>query len=222
MLIWSPVISNLVKALVWILPTNLGEGLVIIAALVTGLTLPATPVQILWINTVTAITLALPIAFEPREVDLMRLPPRRVDSPLISRVMLYRIIIVAISMVVGAFIIFEHERGVGASLAEARTAAVATIVGFEIFYLFSARSLDKPFWQINLFSNMYIWLGVSLVILLQLAFTYLPLFNHFFGSRPLSLAVWGRILLASFPVLLIIAVEKSIRNWFVQKSRHNY
>lgn len=208
------VFSNLIKSLAYVLPTNIGEGAVIIVALLAGLVLPVTPLQILWINTVTAVTLALPLAFEPQEPGLMRLPPRHPDAPVLSKALIFRIGLVAAAMVIGAFLIFGWERGRGASLEEARTATVATIVAFEIFYLFSARSERIPVWKLKLFNNPYIWIGITTVIILQLAFTYLPALNFVFRSAPLPADVWIRIILVSFPILLIVGMEKSVRMRF--------
>jgi magnesium-transporting ATPase (P-type) len=205
------VFANITKTLAWILPTSLGQGLVIVAALIMRYTLPVTPVQVLWINTVTAITLALPLAFESKEPGIMQLKPRNPNAPLLDGAVITRIFIVAVSMVIGAFIIFLYEKGQGASINEARTAAVATIVAYEVFYLFSARSERIPVWKTNPFSNPYIWVGVFLVTLFQLAFTYLPALNYFFGSAPLPWDVWLRVILVSFPIMIIVGIEKAIR-----------
>lgn len=205
------VFSNLVKTLVYVLPTNAGEGLVIIAALLGGLVLPVTPVQILWINTVTAVALALPLAFEPKEAELMKMSPRRPNAPILTGDMLFRIGLVGTVMVLGTFLIFGYERSIGAPIAEARTAAVATIVAYEIFYLFSARSQYLPAWHMSLGGNPYVWGGIFLVILLQLGFTYIPVMNFFFGSAPLPWPAWWRIIAVSAPIILIVGLEKTIR-----------
>ena len=205
------VFSNLLKTLAYILPTNAGEGLVIITALLSGFTLIVTPLQILWINTVTAVTLALPLAFEPKEQGLMDLPPRPPNSPLLPMALIFRIALVSVTMVVGAFVIFLYEGSMGASIESARTAAVGTIVAFEIFYLFSARSERTPVWQTPFFNNPYVWGGIFLVVLLQVAFTYLPSMNYFFGSAPIGWPVWGQILIISFPITLIVGAEKWAR-----------
>ena len=205
------VFSNLVKTLAYILPTNIGEGLVIIVALLGGLLLPVTPVQLLWVNTVTAVTLALPFAFEPKEPGLMKRPPRRPDAPILTGSLILRIALVGVVVVLGTFVIFLYERSIGVGVAEARTAAVATIVMFEVFYLFSARSEQGIPWRIPLGGNPYLWIGIFLVVLFQLGFTYLPLLNHFFGSSPIKWSVWWRIIAVTLLIIPVVEVEKSIR-----------
>jgi cation-transporting ATPase F len=204
------VLGNLVKSLAYILPTNLGEGLVVMVALLGGYMLPITPVQILWINTVTTVTLALPLAWEPREAGIMDVPPRDPNTPIVSSGLIVRVITVGVYMVAAAFAIFLYERNVGAGIQEARTAAVSTIVAIEMFYLFQARSERIPVWRLGLFSNPYIWIGVPVVALLQLAFVYIPTMNFFFGSSSLGGDVWLRVLLVSFPVMIVVGIERAI------------
>lgn len=206
------VMSNLLKSLAYILPTNLGEGMIVIVALLGGYLLPVTPVQILWINTVTTVTLALPLAFEPREPGIMKLSPRDPNTPIVSVDLIIRIFSVGIYMVVAGFAVFLFERSIEGSIREARTAAVATIVAIETFYLFQARSEQASVWKLGFFSNPYIWVGVPVVILLQLAFIYLPTMNLFFGSRPLTADTSLYVILASAPVVLIVDLERIIKN----------
>jgi Ca2+-transporting ATPase len=208
------VFSNLLKSLAFILPTNAGEGMIIIVALLGGYALPVTPVQILWINTVTAVTLALPLAFEPKEPGLMELPPRNPDAPLLSRTLIRRIIVVGTYMVIAGFAVFAYERQAGVPKDQARTAAVTTIVAIEMFYLFVARSERVSVLRLGLFSNPYVWIGVPIVIILQLAFVYVPTLNFLFSSSPPPGHVWAHILLASFPVTLVVSLEKALRRRF--------
>lgn len=207
------VFSNLVKSLAFILPTNLGEGLIIVAALVVGATLPITPVQILWINTVTAITLALPLAFEPKEPGIMGIPPRDPAQPIITGRLFTRILTVGFYIVLAGFAVFLYEKNIiGASDELARTAAVSTVVMIEVFYLFAARTEQVNIFKSGLLSNAYVWVGVTLVVLLQLAFVHTGLLNFVFKSEPLSAVGWLRVVVASLPVLLMVTAEKWIMN----------
>ncbi len=139
------VFDNITKFIAWTLPTNLGEGLVILAAIFAGVALPILPVQILWINMTTAVLLGLMLAFEPREEGIMRRPPRSPQAPLLSRVLIGRIIIVGILLLAGSFGLFEWARQSGHTLEEARTIAANVFVFGEMFYLFNCRSLtDHP------------------------------------------------------------------------------
>ena len=133
------VYDNIRKVIEWTLPTNGGELSAIIAAIALGLTLPVTPIQILWINMVTAVALGLTLAFEPTEPGTMQRPPRRPDEPLLSAHLLWRVAFVSLLFVVGVFGVFFYAIERGVSIETARTMVVNTIVVMEIFYLFSVR-----------------------------------------------------------------------------------
>ncbi len=147
------VFDNLTKFIVWTLPTNMGEGLVILVAILLGAALPILPVQILWINMTTAVALGLMLAFEPKEPGIMTRAPRDPHQPLLTVALVVRILLVSALLVGGSWWLFEWELANGASLAESRTAAVNLFVVVEAFYLFSCRSLTGPAWRIGLFSN---------------------------------------------------------------------
>ncbi|KUJ79735.1 cation transporting ATPase C-terminal domain-containing protein [Ruegeria profundi] len=136
------VYDNLKKAIVFLLPVNGGEALALILALLLGLTLPITPVQILWVNMVSSVVLAMALAFEGPEPDIMRRPPLRADEPILSRLVLWRVGFVALLFCAGIFGMFTFAQAQGANLEEARTIAVNTLVVMEIFYLFSVRFLN--------------------------------------------------------------------------------
>jgi potassium/sodium efflux P-type ATPase len=138
------VYDNLRKALLFILPTNGGETLTLIAAILLGRALPITPVQILWVNMITAVTLALALAFEPSEGDVMKRPPRAPNAPILSGFLLWRIAFVSLIIVVGVFGLYLWERSRGADIEFARTVAVNTLVMFEVFYLLNARYIFSP------------------------------------------------------------------------------
>ena len=210
------VFDNLVKFIAWALPTNLGEGLVILTAIFLGVTLPILPVQILWINMTTAGILGLALAFEPKEKGIMLRPPRKPNSPILSRSVIFRITLVSFLMLGAAFWLFAWELSGGASLAEARTAAVNAFVMVELFYLFNCRSLEKSVFQLGFFSNLWVLGGVVAMLLLQVAYTYLPVMNRLFQSAPVDLAVWGRATVAGVVVFVIVEIEKS---WWNKKAR---
>jgi len=205
------VYDNLVKFIIWTLPTNLGEGLVILAAVFAGVRLPITPVQILWINMTTAVLLGLMLAFEPKEPGLMNRPPLDPRKPLLTRELILRIVLVGFMLLVGAFGLFEWQLRQGSNLAVARTCAVNIFVFGEIFYLFNCRSLRYSMFRVGLFSNRWVLGGVSSMVLLQLLFTYLPAMNSAFGSCPIGIKEWGVIIGASTIVYCVIECEKWIR-----------
>ncbi|MBL8445815.1 MAG: HAD-IC family P-type ATPase [Zoogloeaceae bacterium] len=205
------VYDNLVKFIAWTLPTNFGEGLVILAAILAGVTLPITPLQILWINMTTAVLLGLTLAFEPIEPDVMRRPPRPPGSPVLDRVLVGRIVLVGVVLLAGAFGLFLRWRELGASLEEARTVAVNVFVFCEMVYLFNCRSLEGPFWSSGLFSNPWLWGGLICMAGLQAAFTYWPPMQAVFASASLHGGHWVEIGLAGGSVGVLVGLEKRLR-----------
>ncbi|MEN6587150.1 MAG: cation-transporting P-type ATPase [Sulfuricella sp.] len=205
------VFDNLTKFIVWTLPTNFGEGLVITAAIVLGTALPILPVQILWINMTTAVLLGLTLAFEPIEKGIMNRPPRPPSLPLLTPAIMWRIAIVSTLLLAGSFGLFMWELKHGQSVAYARTVAANVFVFGEIFYLFNCRSMSVSIFTLGVFSNLWVVGGVSAMITLQLLFTYLPAMNQWFGSAPIDGWAWGRIIAASAVIYLTIGVEKWLR-----------
>jgi magnesium-transporting ATPase (P-type) len=205
------IFDNLVKFITWTLPTNFGEGLVILAAIVAGVTLPITPLQILWINMTTAVLLGLPLAFEPVEGNVMRRPPRPPAAPILDGVLIGRIVLVGILMLAGSFGLFLLALERGQSLAEARSIAVNVFVAIEIVYLFNCRSLVRPVWTVAPFSNLWVWAGAGAMVVLQLAFTYLPVFQRVFGTAPIGPQAWAEIAAVALAALLINEIEKAFQ-----------
>ena len=205
------IFDNLVKFITWTLPTNFGEGLVILAAIVAGVTLPITPLQILWINMTTAVLLGLPLAFEPVEGRIMHRPPRPPAAPILDRTLIGRIGLVGLLLLAGAFGLFLLALERGQPLAEARSIAVNAFVMIEMAFLFACRSLERPLWRVPPFSNPWVWGGALTMVLLQLAFTYLPLFQQVFGTMAIGVQAWLEIAAISLAALLVIEMEKALR-----------
>jgi magnesium-transporting ATPase (P-type) len=207
------VYDNIRKAILFILPTNGAEALIILAAIALGRTLPITPVQILWINMITAVTLALALAFEPKEAGVMRRPPRDPKGPMLGAFLLWRLSYVSLILVAGTFGMFIWARAEGASIELARTIAVNTLVLFEAWYLLNSRYLhDSVVSKEGLFGNRYVVMAIGLVITFQLLFTYLPPMQTLFGTAPLDGATWLRIVAVSSSVFVLVELEKFIFN----------
>jgi len=204
------VYDNLVKFIIWTLPTNFGEGLVILFAVLAGVTLPITPLQILWINMTTAVLLGMALAFEPIQRDVMSRPPRAPGAAILDAVLVRRIVLVGVLLLVAAFGLFLRWRGLGASLEEARTVAVNVFVAGEIAYLFNCRNLRGPFWCCGWWSNPWFWGGIGAMVALQALFTYLPAMNRVFASAPIGLAAWFEIAAAAVLVALAVGMEKRL------------
>jgi cation-transporting P-type ATPase F len=159
----------------------------------------------------TAVALGLMLAFEPKEAGIMTRPPRDPDQPLLTGALITRILLVSTLLVAGSWWLFEWELANGATLTEARTAALNLFVVVEAFYLFSCRSLTQSAWRIGLFSNRWIILGVTVQALGQLAITYLPAMNTVFSTAPIGGDVWLRILAIAATATAVVAIDKRLR-----------
>jgi magnesium-transporting ATPase (P-type) len=203
--------DNLWKAIIFILPTNGAEAGSIILAVLLGRTLPVTAVQILWINMATAVTLALALAFEPTEGNVMQRPPRPPEEPLLTGFLVWRTLFVTTILVAGTIGLFSWERSLGAGIERARTVAVNTLVLFEVFYLFNCRSLDAPMglWT-ACFGSRAVTIAVVTAILLQLGFTYSPPMQVLFSTEALDAADWVRIVAVTVSVYVLVEAEKRV------------
>ena len=203
------VFDNIKKSLLFILPTNGGECGVILLAVFAGVALPVTPGQILWVNTVTTVTLALALAFEPAEDGVMGRPPRPPAEPLITRALFVRIVYVSLLMIAVTLTAFYWEIARGNSLETARTAAVNMLVFSELVYLFTARYFSAP--ALNretLYGNPVAFWVSGILIALQIAFTYVPSMQRVFQSTALDMASWLLILGLAAALFLAVEAEK--------------
>jgi len=206
------IFDNLTKFIVWTLPTNLGEGGIILVSILLGLTLPVLPVQVLWVNMTTALLLGLMLVFEPRERGLMDRPPRDPSRPLLTFPLIMRTGLISLIIVAGGLWLFDNQIKLSGNTApEARTAVVNTIVLVETAYLFSCRSLVRSLFSIGLFTNRLALLGAGTMILLQWLFTYAPVMNRLFHTTPLEAETWMLILGVALFSFVAVEVEKWIR-----------
>ncbi len=205
------VFDNLVKFITWILPTNAGQGLVIMAAVLAAQPLPVLPVQALWINMTTAVLLGLALAFEPKEPGIMRRPPRRPDAPILTGELIFRIVLVGLMLLAGSYGLFEWALQRGASEAEARTIAVNVFAVGQSFYLLNCRSLRVSMFRLGLASNLWIWVGIAAMMTVQLLFTYVPAMNWLFHTAPIGWMDWLHITLVGLTIYVVIGAEKAWR-----------
>jgi potassium/sodium efflux P-type ATPase len=223
------VYDNLVKALAFALPTNVGEALVILVAVLAfpiaggQPVLPIEPVQILWINLVATVSLALPLALEAMEPGLMRRPPRDSGEPLLSRFVLARTVYVGALMCAVSVALFlvaisaADESLTGSSppdehvLAEAQTLAVTALALFQVFYLLTCRTLTEPVRLVGWWSNPWLFVGIAVLLVLHAGFVYLPFMHDLFHTASLSAAQWGLAALAGAVVLPVVTLEKRLR-----------
>ncbi len=205
------VYDNLKKTIAFLLPINGGESMAIGAAILLGASLPITPLQILWINMVSSIGLAMVLAFEAPEPDIMKRPPRARDEPLLSTFLIWRILFVSTLFLAGIFGVFHWTLSQGESIEVARTMAVNALVCMEVFYLFSVRYLkSKSFSWRGVQGTARVLASIALVTALQVAMTYLPALQTLFHTEPLGLSQLGVILVTGASVLVILELEKMI------------
>ncbi len=202
------VFDNLRKFIIWTLPTNMAEGLVILTAILLGAALPILPVQILWINMTTAVALGLTLAFEPREPDVMSRPPLPPSLPLLTKKLVGRIVFVSAILLACSFGAFRWQLSAGASLDVARTVAVNVFVGAQIAYLINCRSLDRFWPRVGLGRNPWLPAGVALTVGLQLLLTYAPFMNSLFHTAPLGWRPWLVVLALSAAAYVLVELEK--------------
>ena len=203
------VFDNIQKVISWTVPTNGGLAIAIIAAMLLGLTIPATPVQILWINMITTVTLGLVLAFEPSEPGVMQRPPRRPDTSLLTGFLVWRIAFVSLLFVAGAFGTYAWAMSRGLDIETARTMVVNVLVVLQIFYLFNVRFLHQTSLTLaGALGTKPVLIALTAVVFAQLAFTYAPLMQTLFDTRPVAITD-GLIILATGVLLMVILeIEK--------------
>jgi magnesium-transporting ATPase (P-type) len=210
------VYDNLKKTILFILPTNGAEALMVVSAVALAFSeLPITPVQILWVNMVTAVTLALALAFEPTEPGIMERPPRLREEPILSRYLLWRIAFVSTIIAVACLLLFQWEIQSGATPDRARSVAVNALVAGQLFYLLNTRFIMRS--SLNprlLLSNRAALVAIAVLVLLQLAFTYAPWLQTWFGTAALLPIDWVYVLAVGVTVFLLVELEKAVMRRF--------
>jgi magnesium-transporting ATPase (P-type) len=206
------VYDNIKKVISWTLPTNAGEAMTIIAALLLGMTLPITPIQILWINLITAITLGVALAFEPTEDDTMRRPPRPRDAPLLNAALIWQIVLIAVLFTFGVFGMYAYALDRGYTLELARTIALNTLVVMEIFCLFFIRNIygTSLTWK-AIRGTPVVWLTVAIVTVAQFAITFLAPLQQVFGTQAVPLLDGLLVVSVGVALFAIVEIEKQLR-----------
>jgi magnesium-transporting ATPase (P-type) len=203
------VYNNIEKAMLFLLPTNVAQALVIAVAIFFGFTLPITAPQVLWVNMVTSVALGLAISFEPHEIDVMSRPPRAVSRPIVTGFGIWRIVFVSLVLLAYTLMAFFWMKSHGASDSLARTVAVNAITIGQVFYLLNSRYLlDSSFSVTAHMGNKYLPLGIGAVVILQLLFTYAPPFQAMFGNEIIPLWVWPWLLAGGLLFFTVVEAEK--------------
>lgn len=200
------VYQNLRKAIAFLLPINGGEAISLVVALLLGLTLPISPLQILWVNLVSSVILATTLAFEPAEPGMMQRPPRSRDEALLDRQGVQRIVLVSLLFLAGIFGAWFYGMQQTQDSAYASTLAVNTLVAMELFYLFFVRyQNNSSITRVGLSGTMPVWLAIVALVILQALFTWTPWFQHIFNTR--SLALSDFIVVIGSGVILLLILE---------------
>lgn len=206
------VYDNIKKVISWTLPTNAGEAMTIVVALLAGMALPITAVQILWVNLITAITLGLALAFEPSEPGTMRRPPRPRDEPLLGGALVWQMVLVSTFFLAAVFGMFFYANDRGYPLQLAQTIAMNMLVVLQIIYLFFIRNIHGTSltWAAAKGTRV-VWISVVTVTLAQFAVTYLPPLQAIFGTAPVPLLDGMLIIAIGIVFFALIEIEKQMR-----------
>jgi magnesium-transporting ATPase (P-type) len=205
------VYNNIEKAMLFLLPTNVAQALVIAVAIFFGFTMPITAPQVLWVNMVTSVALGLVISFEPHEIDVMSRPPRAVNRPIVTGFGVWRIVFVGLALLAYTLLAFFWMKSHGASDALARTVAVNAITIGQVFYLLNSRYLlDSSLSLTAHMGNKYLPLGIGAVVILQLLFTYAPPFQAMFGNEAIPLWIWPWLLAGGLLFFAVVEAEKLV------------
>ncbi|PXW23315.1 HAD-IC family P-type ATPase [Paraburkholderia caballeronis] len=209
------VYNNIEKAILFMLPTNVAQGVVIMAAIFGGFTMPITTPQVLWVNMVTSVTLGLVISFEPHEPDVMRRPPAKTGRPILTGFGIWRVIFVGLGLLALTLAAFFWTYGQGVPIEFARTVAVNALTIGQIFYLLNTRYRIESSLSIGAhLRNRYLLMGIGAVIVLQLLFTYAPPLQELFGTAALPAGVWPWLFAGGAVFFLVVEAEKwVIRRW---------
>jgi magnesium-transporting ATPase (P-type) len=203
------VYNNVEKAILFMLPTNIAEALVIAVAILFGFTMPITAPQIIWVNMVTSVALGLVISFEPHETDVMLRPPRAVDRPIVTRFGLWRIVFVGLVLVAYTLLAFFWMKSQGASDSLARTVAVNALIIGQVFYLLNSRYLLGSSLSLKAHTgNKYLPLAILAVVILQSLFTYTTPLQRIFGNEAIPLRIWPWLFAGGLVFFLVVETEK--------------
>ncbi len=206
------VYDNIKKVVSWTLPTNAGEAMTIIVALLFGMTLPVTPIQILWVNLITDVTLGIALAFEPTEENTICRPPRPRGEPLLSSELVWHIVLVSILFLCGVYGIYAYAIDRGYSVELARTLAMNTLVVMEIFHLFFIRNIHGTSltWK-AVRGTKVLWMTVIIIIVAQFSITYLPPLQAIFATVAVPFLDCWLVIGIGVALFIIIESEKQIR-----------
>ncbi|HHV5417619.1 TPA: HAD-IC family P-type ATPase [Klebsiella pneumoniae] len=208
------VYDNLKKTILFIMPTNLAQGLLIIIALLAGNIIPLTPVLILWMNMATSATLSFGLAFEAAERNVMNRPPRKTGQHVMDGFAVWRVAFVGSMIAIAAFILEAWLAPRGHSPEFIRTVLLQMLVTAQWVYMINCRSSDSFSLSMGLLRNKGIWLVTGVLLLMQLVIIYVPLMQSMFGTEALPLRYWFVTLVIGVAMFLVVEIEKRLTRRF--------
>jgi Ca2+-transporting ATPase len=202
------VYRNLLKAIAFILPVNGGESMTILISVLLARVLPILSLQVLWLNMVNSIAMTVPLAFEPKSEIVMQQEPRNPNEPLLSRKLLYRIILISVFNWILIFGMFEWVLRDTGNVALARTMAIQSLVSGRIFYLLSLSQLGIAIatrligrGRESFSDARAIVIGIVGAVILQIIFSQVGFMNALFSTAPLNWNQWLICLLVGLPMI---------------------
>lgn len=208
------VYDNLKKTILFIMPTNLAQGLLVVIALLAGNMIPLTPVLILWMNMATSATLSFGLAFEAAERNVMNRPPRKTGQHVMDAFAVWRVAFVGSMIAISAFILEAWLAPRGHSAEFVRTVLLQMLVTAQWLYMINCRNTDGFSINRGLLKNKGIWMVTGVLLLLQLAIIYLPVMQMMFGTEALPARYWFVTLAMGAVMFFIVEIEKRLTRRF--------
>jgi magnesium-transporting ATPase (P-type) len=202
------VYDNLRKTILFMLPTNGAEALLVAGSILLGIAVVLTPVQILWVNLITAVTISFALVFEKLEKGAMSRPPRPRKAALLNGYYIFRIVYVSLIIGFSSIYVAVNLTNQGYDHSVIQTIVLNTIVFAEVFYLYNCRSERDAALAKGFFSNKVAFVVTGVLILLQLGLTYVPILHTAFGTASLDLEYWIIPIVVGLAVFIIVEIEK--------------
>jgi len=218
--------NNLEKAILYTLPTNGGQALLVLGAVLLApfiplfaVRLPLEPVQILWINLMDSVFLTMPLMMEPKQRNILSSPPRDPTVRIANALFLRRVILIGLAISVPTFFVYHHF---GSSavvdgalvdplrLTQAQTAAFWAVLLVHFGFVLSARSVHKSAFTFSPFTNKWLLYGILISLLTRLLPTFIPAFSVVFRTTTFPAEWWWVILPCLLPGFAALELDKLI------------
>jgi Ca2+-transporting ATPase len=207
------VFANIRKVALFLLSSNLGLAILVLLTLALLMPLPLLPGQIIWLNLVTNGLQDVAMAFEPPEKGIEYQRPRPRKEPIISRLMMERLLVIGIVLALGTLALYAWELSRGSGIDRARTEALTVMVFYQLFNVFNARSETRSAFTMNPLANPFLFFSVVASVIAQIAVIYWAPLQFIFRTVPLQPVDWLVILPVAFTVIIVVEIDKAIRRF---------